>query len=155
MFTAAAYFERSFDVYYQPVVDLQTRRVTCFEALMRWRHPEKGFIPPSEFIPLAEEIGMIVTLGEWVLRQACAEAMKWSDQMNGASIFRRFNQVRRPAPNCAQCANCIRSACPAPELEVTESVLLERSKSSIATLNGCEISECPSQWTILARGILA
>ena len=103
---------------------------------MRWRHPEKGFIPPSEFIPLAEEIGMIVTLGEWVLRQACAEAMKWSDEIkvaiNLSPVQFKYGGLPRTVRNALTA-----SGLPARrlELEVTKFVLLERSKSSIATLN--------------------
>src|SRR6267143_1753036 len=63
-----------FRLFYQPLVNLQTKKVTAFEALMRWQHPERGMVPPSEFIPVAEEMGLMVQLGEWALRQACAEA---------------------------------------------------------------------------------
>ena len=61
-----------------------TKRVTCLEALLRWHHPEKGLISPSEFIPLAEEIKLIVTLGEWVLRRACTDAVSWPNAVNVA-----------------------------------------------------------------------
>ena len=63
-----------FELYYQPVVNLETNEISGFEALIRWRHPEKGLISPGTFIPVAEEIGFIVPLGEWVIRQACATA---------------------------------------------------------------------------------
>ena len=63
-----------FELYYQPVVGVKTRQMTGCEALMRWHHPERGMVPPTEFIPVAEETGLIVQLGEWVLRRACAEA---------------------------------------------------------------------------------
>src|SRR5262249_52180899 len=66
-----------FELHYQPVVNLASNEITGVEALIRWRHPQKGIVPPSAFIPVAEEIGFIVPLGEWVIRQACATAAKW------------------------------------------------------------------------------
>ena len=66
-----------FELHYQPVVNLASNEISGFEALIRWHHPEKGMIPPGAFIPLAEEIGLIVPIGEWVLREACATAARW------------------------------------------------------------------------------
>jgi diguanylate cyclase (GGDEF)-like protein len=125
-----------FRIFYQPLVNLQTKKVTAFEALMRWQHPERGAIPPAEFIPVAEEMGLIVQLGEWALRQACAEAMEWPDEIcvsvNLSTLqFSKGNLVSTVMSALAS------SGLPASrlELEITESVLLEKSERNIAILN--------------------
>jgi diguanylate cyclase (GGDEF)-like protein len=125
-----------FRLYYQPLVNLQTKKVTAFEALMRWEHPDRGAVPPSEFIPVAEEMGLIVQLGEWALRQACAEAMEWPDgiciSVNLSPLqFSKGNLVSTVVSALAS------SGLPASrlELEITESVLLEKSERNIAILN--------------------
>ncbi len=66
-----------FELYYQPITNIKNGMVTGFEALLRWHHPERGMVPPSEFVPLAEEIGLIIPLGKWVLQQACSDAATW------------------------------------------------------------------------------
>jgi diguanylate cyclase (GGDEF)-like protein len=124
-----------FELYYQPLVNLQTKRVTAFEALMRWHHKERGSVPPSEFIPVAEDMGLIIQLGEWALRRACMEAMEWPDDIrvsvNLSSLqFSKGNLVATVVSALAS------SGLPATrlELEITESVLLEKSERNIAIL---------------------
>jgi diguanylate cyclase (GGDEF)-like protein len=125
-----------FRLFYQPLVNLQTRRVTAFEALMRWQHPVRGGVPPAEFIPVAEEMGLIVQLGEWALRQACAEAVGWPDgicvSVNLSPLqFAKGNLVSTVVSALAS------SGLPASrlELEITETVLLEKSDRNILILN--------------------
>jgi len=128
--------ENAFEVYYQPLIDVTEKRVTCLEALLRWRHPDKGFISPAQFIPLAEEIGLIVTLGEWVLRRACMEATKWPDDVKVAVNLSPVQFKYSGLPRAVEEA-LAESGLPARrlELEITESVLLERTETSLAILH--------------------
>ncbi len=124
-----------FELFYQPLVSFKTGAISGFEALLRWRSPERGLVSPAEFIPLAEETGLIVPLGEWVLRQACAEAVKWPGDLRIAVNLSpvQFKKGNLPQVVCSTLA----SAGLLPErleLEITESVLLEESKSNLATL---------------------
>src|SRR5690606_14993847 len=70
-----------FRAFYQPIVSLQTGRITGFEALARWQHPTRGLVQPGDFVPLAEETGLIVPLDEWVLREACRQTQIWKKQL--------------------------------------------------------------------------
>jgi EAL domain-containing protein (putative c-di-GMP-specific phosphodiesterase class I) len=125
-----------FELYYQPLIDLASGRVTAFESLLRWNHPERGMVPPVEFISVTEETGMIVPLGEWVLHAACSEAANWPDDVKIAVNlsplqFRNRNLV-------AAVVNALARSGLAPqrlELEITESVLLAETDSNIATLH--------------------
>jgi EAL domain-containing protein (putative c-di-GMP-specific phosphodiesterase class I) len=125
-----------FELHYQPLVNLDDRRITCCEALIRWRHPERGLIQPVEFIPIAEEIGLIVPLGEWVLRQACADAMQWPADIKVAvnlSPIQVMNQNLVAVIVGALAA----AGLPASrlEVEITESVLMQNSEATLATLH--------------------
>src|SRR5690606_14841351 len=76
-----------FELYFQPLFDLTTRRFSSFEALIRWNHPEKGVVGPADFIPVAEESGLIGPIGEWVLKAACHEAASWPEGVGVAVNF--------------------------------------------------------------------
>ena len=123
-------------LYYQPLVNAKTGEVHCFEALLRWFHPRLGAVSPGEFVPLAEESGLIGPLGQWVLRAACAEAAKWPSQfrvaVNLSPIqFKNLNLVKVILGALAA------SGLPAArlELEITESVLLEADPRTLAVLH--------------------
>ena len=131
-----AFANGEFELYYQPLVNLGTDAVTGFEALLRWHHPERGMISPGEFIPLAEEIGLIVPLGEWVLRAACAEAAKWPGELKVAvnlspAQFRSRGVVQAVMSALAHS----RLVAQRLELEITESVLLGETDANLATLH--------------------
>jgi EAL domain-containing protein (putative c-di-GMP-specific phosphodiesterase class I) len=115
-----------FEVHYQPLVDLQEERICGFEALIRWRHPERGLVSPAQFIPLAEETGLIQTIGEWVLREACTEATRWPPQVKVAVNLspRQFrgNDVARAVVRALEHSGLTPERL---EVEITESLLLQ------------------------------
>ncbi|MCO6418774.1 EAL domain-containing protein [Siccirubricoccus sp. KC 17139] len=126
---------RQFHLLYQPLLALDSDAVIGFEALIRWSHPERGLISPAEFIPLAEETGLIVQIGEWVLREACREAASWQQP---AIIAVNLSPVQVRSPGIVE---AVRSACAAAgldprrlELEITESVLLTDTDETFRTL---------------------
>ena len=124
-----------FAIDYQPIVDLATGRVTSCEALLRWNHPERGLIPPSAFIPVAEDTGLIVELGSWVLRQACADAFTWPSDLKVA-VNLSASQFRDHALTAIVLAALTRSGLPATrlELEITETAMLHDTEGTIATM---------------------
>ena len=79
-----ALVNKEFELHYQPLVNLKTNDITAFEALLRWKHPTRGMVSPAEFIPIAEETGLIIPLGEWVLKTACEETANWPDHVKVA-----------------------------------------------------------------------
>jgi diguanylate cyclase (GGDEF)-like protein len=126
----------AFDLHYQPILDLQSGKVSGFEALIRWNHPVRGLISPADFIPIAEETGLIVPIGEWALRRACMDAADWpgdveiavnlsSAQFKGGQLLDSVRQalaISRLDPSRL-------------ELEITESILLQDSEGTLALLH--------------------
>ncbi|MDB5600227.1 MAG: diguanylate cyclase [Xanthobacteraceae bacterium] len=124
------------DVHYQPLVDLASGTFSGFEALARWTHPVRGAVPPAEFIPVAEETGLISRLGEFVLRQACHEAQNWPAPLRisvnlSAIQFRTSNIVLGVIGALADSGLAANRL----ELEITESVLMDDTEMTLATLH--------------------
>ncbi len=124
-----------FELHYQPIVNLETNTISAFEALIRWRHPDKGLIAPGQFIGLAEEIGFIVPLGEWVLRRACATAATWPGDLKVA-VNLSPAQFRSPGLVQVVVSALASSGLPASrlELEITETILLQDNETTLAML---------------------
>jgi diguanylate cyclase (GGDEF)-like protein len=125
-----------FELYYQPVLQTDSNQVTSLEALIRWSHPERGMIAPAEFIPLAEEIGLIEPMGEWVLHRACRDAVTWPGELT-VSVNLSPAQFRNAKLLDIVIEALRESKLPARrlELEITESVLLVETEATLAVLN--------------------
>ena len=124
-----------FVLHYQPIIKLQSGQISGFEALIRWNHSARGLILPAEFIPFAEETALIVPIGEWVLRQACAEAAKWPNDVRVAVNlspvqFRRLDLCQ----TVADALKCSGLTAHRLALEITESVLLRNQETTLETL---------------------
>jgi diguanylate cyclase (GGDEF)-like protein len=125
-----------FELYYQPVVDLASNEIMGFEALIRWNHPKHGVVAPAAFIPLAEEIGFIIPIGEWVIRQACATAARWPGDLRvavniSAAQFRNSGLLQ-------VIVSALAASGLAPtrlEIEITETVLLQNRETTLAVLH--------------------
>jgi diguanylate cyclase (GGDEF)-like protein len=125
-----------FELFYQPLVSMRTECVTGFEALIRWNHPERGLIPPLDFITVAEETGLIVPIGEWVLRQACAEAAVWPREMRIAVNLSPVQFKNKGLLTSVISALAASGLSPTRlELEITESVLLQDADATLAVLH--------------------
>ncbi|WP_084113134.1 putative bifunctional diguanylate cyclase/phosphodiesterase [Belnapia moabensis] len=136
-----------FELAYQPLQELPGGKLVGFEALIRWHHPERGLVPPAHFIPLAEETGLIIPIGAWVLSQACREAATWPEDVKVA-VNLSPAQFRNSAALLATVSDALATTGLTPsrlELEVTEGLLLQDTDAVMATLValsnlGCGIS---------------
>jgi diguanylate cyclase (GGDEF)-like protein/PAS domain S-box-containing protein len=131
-----ALLAKEFELHYQPLVNLKSNDVNAFEALLRWDHATRGMVSPAEFIPIAEETGLIVPLGEWVLKTACEEAVNWPDhikvavnlspaQLNNRNLLK---MVKEALAESGMAAHKL-------QLEITETVLLQNTFAILATLH--------------------
>ncbi|MGH6922587.1 MAG: putative bifunctional diguanylate cyclase/phosphodiesterase [Propylenella sp.] len=131
-----ALVQEEFEVHYQPLVRLSDNMITGFEALLRWRDPDRGFVPPSEFIPVAEETGLICQIGDWVIRRACLDAADWPRDLRVAVNLSPVQFRERHIINVVFGALASSGLLPGRlELEITESVLLDSTDDTIATLH--------------------
>jgi diguanylate cyclase (GGDEF)-like protein len=132
--------EGKLDVHYQPVCELPTGRLARMEALARWRHPRRGFVPPAEFVPLAEDKGLIVALGRWVLRRACHQTREWQElhpgePLLGVAVNLSAGQLRPGlVETVAAALGESGLAAPCLTLEITESLLMDESAESLGYL---------------------
>ena len=131
--------ENQFLLHYQPQVDLNTGRITGAEALIRWRHPERGLVSPAQFIPIAEERGLIVPIGEWVLQEACRQNKEWQEAgLPSIAVAVNLSALQFQTSNLSQQVARILQGCGlAPEhleLELTESVIMRDADRTIAAM---------------------
>lgn len=125
-----------FELHYQPLIDLAQDRIVAFEALLRWQHPVKGMISPVDFVPVAEDIGLIVPLGEWVLREACIQAAKWPSDIKVAVNLSPAQFRSRSLTQAVFSALAQSGLSPLRlELEITESIFLADSEANLTTLH--------------------
>ena len=127
---------RQLEVFYQPQVNTVTNRLVGFEALLRWRHPERGMIPPADFLPVAEEIGLIVPIGEWVLRAACKEATGWPCNV---TVAVNASPLQIETGSYAESVKRALATTGLPgerlEIEVTEGIMLRNDEVVLKTLH--------------------
>ena len=131
--------EGGFEVWYQPKINLRSRRVVGAEALVRWRDAQRGLVSPAEFIPIAEETGLIVPIGEWVLRQSCRQVMTWLDEgVDIGSVAVNLDGAQIERSNIIETVENVLAETGIPpsrlELEITESLLLENAERGMGTV---------------------
>ncbi|HTO28579.1 MAG TPA: EAL domain-containing protein, partial [Devosia sp.] len=125
-----------FEIHYQPQLNLENSSISGCEALLRWRHSERGLVAPGDFITVAEEIGLIARIGEWVMRTACADAATWPDDISvavnvSALQFRTQNLVQIVINALAASGLAAHRL----EIEITETILLEQTEETLTTLH--------------------
>lgn len=128
--------ENEFELFYQPIMDVETERPCCFEALLRWRHPKRGILPPSEFLSVAESSGLIATIGEWAMRQACIDAGNWPDDISVAVNVSAIQFLQGRLLSTVQ--RTLRESGINPsrlELEIVESIVLKDSSEVVHVLD--------------------
>jgi diguanylate cyclase (GGDEF)-like protein len=127
--------QNELELYYQPILNLRSNVITGFEALARWRHPVNGMVPPTVFIPIAEDTGLIQPLGEWALREACRSAAHWPSNLN---IAVNLSPVQFSAPNLSEVVRHVLAETGLEphrlELEITEGVFMANNESTLSTL---------------------
>ncbi len=136
--------ENEFFLCYQPLIDTKSKRMVWMEALIRWKHPRKGIINPLDFIPIAEETGLIVPIGEWVLKNSCRQLKKWhTKSYTGYGISVNVSAIQLQQPGFSELVGSIlneNGLIPENlEIEITESVLIE--SSHVVTKNLTQLSE--------------
>jgi diguanylate cyclase (GGDEF)-like protein len=129
-----------FELFYQPIINLAANQITGFEALLRWNHPTRGRVAPNEFIPLAEETGLIVPIGEWVVRQACMDAYEWPSDLRVAVNVSAVQFRNKRLASTIMSAVAASGLSPSRlELEITESVLMHDNQDTLATLHQLQL----------------
>jgi EAL domain-containing protein (putative c-di-GMP-specific phosphodiesterase class I) len=131
-----------FEIYYQPIIDLQTNALSGFEALVRWQHPTRGLIQPDEFIPAAEETGLILPLGRWILSESCRQMREWQDRyLQASSLVVNVNLSCKQflqsdlAEKVSDTLNETGLAPHSLRLEITESYLIENSENAVTIMD--------------------